>query len=242
MAHEIALKAAETDATKRALATFGNPFGLALYDKDQAHVTKPRKPEIAAAHERRVAGPPTAKAEAEKAQTEPTENGEPLVLHHGAGREESFDDPQAFVTAMLAVIPMLSNLDAVYAFWHTHRPSLTLLRQSGGGESDDDPVATILAALKERARVLGHVRSNDEPANGRRVAATAIGIPKEKRRRSKEHLRYVARQPCVICGRAPSHAHHLRFAQPRAMGLKVSDEYTVPLCSGHHDSAASNGR
>ena len=39
-AHEIALKAAETDATKRALATFGNPFGLALYDKDQRGVTK----------------------------------------------------------------------------------------------------------------------------------------------------------------------------------------------------------
>ena len=43
-AHEIALKAAETDATKRALATFGNPFGLALYDKDQAGVTRPPKP------------------------------------------------------------------------------------------------------------------------------------------------------------------------------------------------------
>ena len=41
VAHDMALKAAETDATKRALATFGNPFGLALYDKDQAHVTKP---------------------------------------------------------------------------------------------------------------------------------------------------------------------------------------------------------
>src|SRR5919108_2207744 len=43
LAHEIALKAAETDATKRALATFGNPFGLALYDKDQAQVTRPSK-------------------------------------------------------------------------------------------------------------------------------------------------------------------------------------------------------
>ena len=35
-AHELALKAAETDATKRALATFGNPFGLALYDRELA--------------------------------------------------------------------------------------------------------------------------------------------------------------------------------------------------------------
>jgi DNA recombination protein Rad52 len=43
-AHEIALKAAETDATKRALATFGNPFGLALYDKEQTGVTRPTQP------------------------------------------------------------------------------------------------------------------------------------------------------------------------------------------------------
>ena len=34
-AHELALKGAETDATKRALATFGNPFGVALYDREQ---------------------------------------------------------------------------------------------------------------------------------------------------------------------------------------------------------------
>ena len=34
-AHESALKEAETDAMKRALMTFGNPFGLALYDKQQ---------------------------------------------------------------------------------------------------------------------------------------------------------------------------------------------------------------
>ena len=40
--HDIALKAAETDATKRALATFGKPFGLALY----LNATKPRLPAV----------------------------------------------------------------------------------------------------------------------------------------------------------------------------------------------------
>lgn len=39
LAHESAIKEAESDARKRALMTFGNPFGLALYDKDQANVT-----------------------------------------------------------------------------------------------------------------------------------------------------------------------------------------------------------
>lgn len=38
LAHESAIKEAETDAMKRALMTFGNPFGLALYDKEQAQV------------------------------------------------------------------------------------------------------------------------------------------------------------------------------------------------------------
>ena len=38
-AHESALKEAETDAMKRALMTFGNPFGLALYDKSQSNVS-----------------------------------------------------------------------------------------------------------------------------------------------------------------------------------------------------------
>jgi DNA repair and recombination protein RAD52 len=38
-AHESAIKEAETDAMKRALMTFGNPFGLALYDKEQANVS-----------------------------------------------------------------------------------------------------------------------------------------------------------------------------------------------------------
>src|SRR6476646_6077188 len=39
-AHDLALKSAETDATKRALATFGNPFGLALYDREQLGVRR----------------------------------------------------------------------------------------------------------------------------------------------------------------------------------------------------------
>jgi hypothetical protein len=47
-------------------------------------------------------------------------------------------------------------------------------------------------------------------------------------------LKFVASQPCLACERQPSDPHHLRFAQPRALGLKVSDEFTVPLCRGHH--------
>src|SRR5271157_5946475 len=62
----------------------------------------------------------------------------------------------------------------------------------------------------------------------RRVAAKTIRL------RDKEHCKFVTTQPCVVCGRTPSEAHHIRFAQPRALGRKVSDEYTVPVCRLHH--------
>jgi hypothetical protein len=55
-----------------------------------------------------------------------------------------------------------------------------------------------------------------------------------RRHRDKAHLRFVASQPCLLCGRLPSDAHHLRFAQPRALGRKSSDEFVVPLCRTHH--------
>ena len=58
--------------------------------------------------------------------------------------------------------------------------------------------------------------------------------PRTIRLRDKLHCKYVATQPCVVCGRIPSEAHHIRFAQPRALGRKVSDEYTVPVCRLHH--------
>jgi len=38
----------------------------------------------------------------------------------------------------------------------------------------------------------------------------------------------------LVCGRHPADAHHLRFAQPRALARKVSDEFTVPVCRVHH--------
>ena len=59
-------------------------------------------------------------------------------------------------------------------------------------------------------------------------------VQKGIRLRDKEHRKFVAAQPCVVCGRAPCDPHHLRFAQPRALGRKVSDEFTVPLCRVHH--------
>jgi hypothetical protein len=65
-----------------------------------------------------------------------------------------------------------------------------------------------------------------------RAAYTLASKP--RRRRDKAHRRFVSAQACLVCGRQPSDAHHLRFAQSKALGRKVSDEFTVPLCRSHH--------
>ena len=72
---------------------------------------------------------------------------------------------------------------------------------------------------------------------GEPVDKTALAHPEPRRIRDRDHVRLVAKQPCLICGRLPSDPHHLRFAQHPALGRKVSDEFTVPLCRGHHREA-----
>jgi hypothetical protein len=74
----------------------------------------------------------------------------------------------------------------------------------------------------------------DEDQATQKEPAEGLAIPKSRRLRDKTHLRFVAQQPCVVCGRQPCDAHHLRFAQSQGMSLKVSDEFTVPLCRVHH--------
>ena len=64
--------------------------------------------------------------------------------------------------------------------------------------------------------------------------ADNLTLVKLRRSRDKDHLRFITIQPCTVCGRQPCEAHHLRFAQPRALGRRVSDEFTVPLCRVHH--------
>jgi hypothetical protein len=62
-----------------------------------------------------------------------------------------------------------------------------------------------------------------------------------RRYRSKSHLRFIAQQPCLICAKRPSDPHHIRYAQPRALGRKVSGEYVAPLCRAHHRAIHRTG-
>ena len=66
------------------------------------------------------------------------------------------------------------------------------------------------------------------------IDKSELAHPEPRRIRDRDHLRFVSTQPCLICGRTPADPHHLRFAQSRALSRKVSDEFIVPLCRGHH--------
>jgi DNA recombination protein Rad52 len=271
-AHESAIKEAETDAMKRALTTFGNPFGLALYDKEQQNVRGRRQKRDNSA----TAQPITwivlsAEGEYLSAHEDPIDCCKALrQLLEAASTPERL---RALWQRNLVTLAMLKrNLPALKTDTDQHYADiLTSLykrrlremheevsRRQGEGEiarthgtkepaslSAQETVARQKgdAAQSEKPTPQGKKETGSVPDQGTRVETesapgqidkSALPISAPRRVRDKEHLRYVARQPCLICGRSPGQAHHLRFAQPRALGRKVSDEWVVPLCATHH--------
>lgn len=185
-AHDRGLKAAEIDATMRALATFGRPFGLGLY---LGEIPRARRTPATARRDDRSAS-------------------------HG-GQTAAGQTPAA------------------------HGPSANGAQRPGAQESDSgingdaghQDHRSAAAAPPGHAGEAGAADRNGGPSPG---DSSDMLLPKSTRRRDPAHLRFIRAQPCLICSRKPSDAHHLRFAQPRAMAAKVSDEFTVPLCRYHH--------
>ena len=80
-------------------------------------------------------------------------------------------------------------------------------------------------------------QANDQPSRSPSTEINAEGVTainKPVRERDRDHLRFVAAQPCLVCGRTPSDAHHIKFAEQGALGRKVSDRFAVPICRLHH--------
>jgi hypothetical protein len=244
---------------KRALTTFGNPFGLALYDKEQHGVRGKAR------NHRKANG-----------QTLSwillTPEGEVISLH---------EDPADYCKALRQVIEASSTPERLKALWSRNSVTIEMLRanlpnlRTEAGEHYGDILLSLYQrqlkelhedqeadqAEREAIQKAAQAGKSDQShgnrsevhdgaisrANGTsnsegpagasttgQVDKSALPISAPRRVRDKEHLRYVASQPCLVCGRSPGHAHHLRFAQPRAMGSKVSDEWVVPLCATHH--------
>jgi len=106
---------------------------------------------------------------------------------------------------------------------------LSELASAGTNPSNDNAPAIADADPQETATAAS---TDLDRSDGIDKSVLAVAAP--RRYRNREHLRSVAKQPCLICGRKPSDPHHLRYLQPRALGRKASDEFAVPLCRVHH--------
>jgi len=114
----------------------------------------------------------------------------------------------------------------------------------GEGDTDQNEVVPTSAEANsgdQPKEPSGSLRSDRPHLNFGTIDKSVLALPEPRRLRDKAHLKFVATHPCLICGRAPADAHHLRFAQPRALGRKASDEFTVPLCRGHHREVHRHG-
>ena len=136
------------------------------------------------------------------------------------------------------------DIELLYDLWEQNIETLRALHRYSKEEPGIVPklvahlrscaVGLVKQANTAQALEKTKVARSDDPSARRIIDKSALAISEPKRIRCIEHLRYVASQPCVICGRSPSHAHHVRYAQRRGLGIKVSDEFTVPLCATHH--------
>jgi hypothetical protein len=103
-------------------------------------------------------------------------------------------------------------------------------------------IALVKPAVHENPDEKGSAPSDQLSSGKHENDKSVLTIGQPKRIRCKEHLRFVASHPCAVCGRSPAHAHHVRHAQSRGLGLKVSDEFTVPLCATHHHQVHTTGK
>jgi hypothetical protein len=213
--HDIALKAAETDGTKRALATFGKPFGLELYRGGRpttAEKPLPSMPCIA-------------------------RNERGYVFNHDAetasvpNQRVAASPPVGFHPDDTTPIPRPSRFYGRRQDLVTRDRAQARRSLEGTSSLRSSVVPASPGLLPNAPGVVPAAPPTDVPKG---IDKSSLTLGEPKRLRDKAHLKFIASQSCLVCGRQPSDPHHLRFAQPRAIGLKVSDEFTVPLCRGHH--------
>src|SRR5262249_26264925 len=117
--------------------------------------------------------------------------------------------------------------------------TLSELAPSASAEAADDAAPSTDAGLVGAQAT--PAKGNGDPDRPDGIEKSVVVTSKLRRYRNPEHLRYVAQQPCLICGRKQSDPHHLRYLQPRALGRKASDEFAVPLCRSHHRAVHRTG-
>jgi hypothetical protein len=145
------------------------------------------------------------------------------------GAITSADLAAAWARDALAAKNKLTAIDAKLVEDAFERRLAELPSSDAAAPSNDEP------SVPQTARSQAITTTeNTNVAQARGIDKSILTVATPRRYRDREHLRYVAQQACLVCGRKPSDPHHLGFTQPRALGRKVSDEFAVPLCRGHH--------
>lgn len=204
----MAAKEAETDATKRALSTFGNSFGLPLYDRDRKGVRKSRS-----------------------SQQKPSR----WAIHDAAGSVSTqFTDPQACARAMCQKIDDTATLSELAALWSSNKALVDELQQHLVKNKSVGMGNTDLVGAYQRRHTKLWTRQTLSPVNALAIDKTRLALPAPKRIRAPEHLKWVGSLGCTVCQRNPADAHHLKRVQPNALARKPGDQWVVPLCRLHH--------
>jgi hypothetical protein len=135
---------------------------------------------------------------------------------------------------------LLAEIEALTREEELDAWSMRSWRQANGlASADGTRVRQAFAARLDEPRRQKQSSSEQVPRSTPQAELSSHGndatfLPKVTRQRDRQHLRFIIKQPCLVCGRQPCDPHHLRFAQARGLGQKVSDEFTVPLCRAHH--------
>jgi hypothetical protein len=174
----------------------------------------------------------------QRAAVRPTDQGKDLIAQSALKPEAS----AALRDSFLGEVNGLTSGDDAALWAHRHMAEKNRLSATDARLVEEAFHARLMnftadAALKSQkpGKINRRIKTPQKrKARSMGVDKAALTFPEPRRIRDRDHVRHVAQQPCLVCGRKPSDPHHLRFAQSRALGRKVSDEFTVPLCRGHH--------
>jgi hypothetical protein len=141
-------------------------------------------------------------------------------------------------------ISAIDSTDAL-ALWAARSLSIKNTLTSGDAQAVEEAFLAKLKVYSEDDGPITEPSDANRPKDEVELSSTSIAVAaplaKPVRKRSKAHLAFVASQPCLICKVSPCDPHHLKIAQPRSLGRKVSDEFTVPLCRKHHQELHRQG-
>ena len=154
--------------------------------------------------------------------------------------------PQHFCSAAKENFRHATLSAELEALWTGNAPVIAQLRTIRPELRTPNGVhyAAVLENLYRQQRTLLELEPRETQASSEVYPPenTAVAIVIPRRLCNAAHLKDVASLPCLVCGRSPSHAHHLRFIQPRSLGSKLCDEWTVLPCPIHHRSLHDAGR